>query len=188
MDALGWILVNICNQMRQWPIYIAASLARDFVLGKDYFICSFLAFCVGSEIMKLLYRNGIYFGGFVNLMSWLRFCLLVLGWFLLMISNFSLVIEFAKQAKKDQYPNECLKWPGFSVISLDSTTDTKKCEHNFDLNMLCFLQTQVFMHIIILSGPIINDVWTTSTRPIQLMIIFHAIMDVSMIQSTSWNS
>ena len=56
--------------------------------------------------MKLLYRNGIYFGGFVNLMSWLRFCLLVLGWSLLMISNFSLVIEFAKQAKKDQYPNE----------------------------------------------------------------------------------
>ena len=38
MDALGWILVNICNQMRQWPIYIAASLARDAVLGKDYFI------------------------------------------------------------------------------------------------------------------------------------------------------
>ena len=42
----------------------------------------------------------------MNPMSWLRFCLLVLAWCVLMTSNFSVIIEFAKQAKNDQDPDE----------------------------------------------------------------------------------
>ena len=34
-------LVNICNQMCELPIYILASLTRDCVLGRDYFIWYF---------------------------------------------------------------------------------------------------------------------------------------------------
>ena len=85
--------------------------------------------------------------------------------------------------------NRCVKWPGLlSITSLISTSDTKSCGRDFDLNTLYFLHTQVWVHTVILSGPIINNIWTNSTIPIQMIIIFFAAMDVSTIQSTSWNS
>ena len=62
--------------------------------------------------------------------------------------------------------NRCLKWPGLSITSLIIENE-KKCEHDFDLNSLYFLQSQAFIHIAILMGPLINDLWTESTIPIQ---------------------
>ena len=67
-----------------------------------------------------------------------------------------------------------------------------QCLHNFYLQAFNFMITQLYLHGLILSGPIINHLWA-GTRwadplSVQLFIIYHAAFDTWMIQSTSWNS
>ena len=67
-----------------------------------------------------------------------------------------------------------------------------QCLHTFYMEAAFFWFTQLLLHVLILSGPIINH-FLAGTRyadplSIQLLIIYYAACDTWMIQSTSWNS